>query len=518
MNFQNPFFFLFFLVILCLHYGLPRNKRWIVLLAGSLVFYLSLGVYYLLIPLALVILISFWTGRQIHRSGEGVAGRNWFILGAGVNVLILVFFRFYPLVAARWMHPGSHAPVIAAFGVSFYVFQAISYLADIYLGKIEPEAHLGYFSLYIAFFPKILQGPIERGKDLLPQLHDLGDFDYENARAGAIQFTYGLFKKVAVADRLGGLVDPIYGNVSQSSGLALLFATFIYAFQLYYDFSGYTDMALGIARVFNIRLTNNFNLPYLATSIAEFWRRWHISFSRWIMDYLFKPIQLSLRKWGIWGGVVAILITFLLSGLWHGASAGFIIWGLLQGIYLSVDMLYSPLRKKLYRKLKLENSPLAKAWQVFLTFNLVSFAWIFFRASNISDAIAIVKKILPWRIWSSPEGICLVTGTRQISHALLQGGDVNKVLTKLGHNVCQTLPAQFSFFPDPFHDQNVLITVAAVFLVFWIGVFGKRMRLSQKPALVRWIVYLSMILFILAAGLFLRAYNPGAAPYLYFKF
>ena len=365
------------------------------------------------------------------------------MLGAVIDILPLIFFRFYPIVAAGLTDlktgTGAGLPAtLAAFGVSFYVFQAVSYLADIYLEILEPEPHLGYFALYISFFPKIMQGPIERGKDLIPQLHQTDGFKYENARAGAIQFAYGLFKKVVVADRLAEMVNPIYSDVSGSSGVALLFATFVYAFQIYYDFSGYTDMALGIARIFNIRLTNNFNLPYLSTSISEFWRRWHISFSRWIMDYLFKPIQLSLRKWGKWGVVTALMITFFLSGLWHGATWGFVVWGLLHGIYLSVSMLYAPTRKKIYKKFKLEKSWLAKVWQIFLTFNLVVFAWIFFRANSIMDALAVVNKILPWHLWSSAEQICLQTGLRQMIKAILRGGNPLGVWHNLSQSVCGT--------------------------------------------------------------------------------
>lgn len=522
MTFQNPFFFAFFLIIFILYYKVKKPARWIVLLVGSLFFYATLGVYYLFIPLLIVVSISFVTGKRVYQT-EGTTKQRWFILGTAVNVLTLVFFRFYPVVMNNLTHltipSGGMLPTtIAAFGVSFYVFQAISYLVDVYLDRQEPEMHLGYFTLYISFFPKIMQGPIERGRDLIPQLHQQDGFNYANARAGALQFTYGLFKKIVIADRLGVIVDPVYANVTGYSGLALLFATFVYAFQLYYDFSGYTDMALGVARIFNIHLTNNFNLPYLATSISEFWRRWHISFSRWIMDYLFKPIQLSLRKWGRWGVVVALLITFFLSGLWHGATWGFVVWGLLHGVYLSISMLYSPYRKKLYKRLGWDKSWLAKAWQIFLTFNLVSFAWIFFRANSLSDAFYIIKNIVPWRLLDQPELVCTKLLGKQFFASFAQGSNPFLVMEMEPSKVCKPFISQFDFYPNPFHVENIWITIMAIVLVILIGIFGKRLNIFPRPAWLRWLVYLSFLLFILAAALLLQIPNPDAAPYLYFNF
>jgi alginate O-acetyltransferase complex protein AlgI len=519
MNFQNPFFLIFFLVIFLLYFKVPTNKRWIVLLVGSLFFYATLGIWYLFITLAVVVLISYSLGKKIYEVKEGEK-KKWFVLGTVINVLILVVFRFYPVAvkALGQVNPKAVDGLpagLAVFGVSFYVFQAISYLADIYLEIQDPERHLGYFAVYISFFPKVLQGPIERGHDLLPQLHEEKGFSYETAREGALQFAYGLFKKLVIADRLGVIVDPIYANVHGYSGAILLFATFVYAFQLYYDFSGYTDMSLGVAKIFNIRLTNNFNLPYLATSITEFWRRWHISFSHWIMDYLFKPIQLRLRRWGKWGVVTALMVTFLLSGLWHGVSWGYVVWGLLHGVYLSVNALYTPFRKRLYKRMKWEKSKLAKAWQVFLTFNLVSIAWIFFRASSISDAFYIVANILPQKI---------------IPHEYLSCG---KVVLKYSYNsirefhlllpqfkiaaskVCEAPIKDFSFFPGSLHTENISITLIGIAVAVIIGIWGRQFQLSKKHAWIRWGLYFLFALLIVASVLFLQNPFPSATPYLY---
>jgi len=277
--------------------------------------------------------------------------------------------------------------------VSYYVFQAISYLTDLYLEIEKPERHFGYFALYMAFFPKLLQGPIERSGDLLPQLKQPYRFDYENMRAGLLLFAWGLFKKVVIADRLGSRVDLVYNDVHAYSGFLQLLATYLYAFQIYWDFSGYTDMALGSAQLFNIRLRQNFNSPYLATSVSDFWRRWHISFSSWILDYIFKPLQMQWRDLRTWGTVLALLVTFLVSGIWHGASWGFVIWGLLHGVYLSSAVLFQPWQKKIAKRNKYDKTFAAKILRIFITFHLVSFAWIFFRANSLGDAFYIVRSI-----------------------------------------------------------------------------------------------------------------------------
>ncbi len=519
MSFQTPFFFAFFLLFFLAYQVVPQRFRWSVLLVSSLGFYLGLGAIHLLIPLVVVTLSSYWVGIRIH-GAESKTKRAWLVTGIAVNILMLVFFRLYSnavkmLVGIEWVQPGIFPQVLAAFGVSYYVFQAISYLADVHLGKIEAERHLGIFAVYLSFFPKILQGPIERGKDLLPQLQQLNGFSYENARAGALRFTYGLFKKVVVADRLGVIVDPIYGGVHEYSGVALLFATVVYAFQLYYDFSGYTDMALGVAQVFNIKLTDNFNLPYLATSITEFWRRWHISFSRWIMDYLFKPIQLGLRRHGKLGVVIALMVTFFLSGLWHGITWGYVVWGLLHGVYLSVSMLYAPYRKKLYKRLKLDQSRLAKAWQVLLTFCLVDFSFIFFRAKTIQDAAYIVQKLLPWNWLTPSELICTKLTGKQFIMTALGGKNPFQVFGMIQDETCQVFFKQFVILPGQFQWLNIGILTIGVLELILFFVYGRRIDLTSRPPVVRWIIYICLVVFIFAAGLFLQIPDPSGFPYLY---
>lgn len=380
MAFNSIEYFIFLLVVWLLYQLSPERFRWLILLLASLVFYTTLKAYALVGVLGGVAIWSFFCGLKIREFvGNATQQSSWFWYGVGGNIVLLVGLKFLPVLSGGTL-------LLVTIGVSYFIFQAISYLVDIHLGIIDPERHFGRFFLSLAFFPKLLQGPIERSGDLLPQLRTPYQFHYENMRSGLLLFGWGLFKKIVIADRLALYVDAVYGDVHSFTGLPLLLATYAYALQIYFDFSGYTDMALGTARLFNIKLTQNFNRPYLATSIADFWRRWHISFSRWILDYIFKPLQMSWRNAGVKGTVLALMITFLISGLWHGARWGFLLWGGLHGLYLASSVCYKPYQKKLHKALRLEKTKFLQVWQIIITFHLVAFSWIFFRAEHLGDA------------------------------------------------------------------------------------------------------------------------------------
>lgn len=402
MVFNSLQYFIFLPITYLVFYFTPDKSRWIVLLVGSIFFYASLLQPHLLLILFGVTISTYLFGRFIGMKSEEKEKKKYFWIGVGINIAILIGVKYLSFltenldVLLKAIFGRSMIrilPTISTIGVSFYVFQAISYLSDIYFEIQEPEKHFGYFALYMSFFPKILQGPIERSNSFLPQLKKPYKFNYDNMRSGLLLFTWGLFKKVVIADRLAVLVNTVYGNVNDYMGLSLIVATYSYAIQIYMDFSGYTDMALGTAKLFNIELTDNFNRPYFATNVAEFWRRWHISFSNWLQDYIFKPLQMRMRNLKIWGSIFATLITFFISGLWHGASWTFVIWGLIHGIYLATSIIYKPFQKKIYKKLKLSDTKILKIWNTFVTFNLVSFAWIFFRSENLTDAWKIVSKL-----------------------------------------------------------------------------------------------------------------------------
>jgi alginate O-acetyltransferase complex protein AlgI len=395
--FNSLYYFLFLPVVYLVFYATADRWRWLVLLVASYGFYASLQAPYLLAELLTVTCVSYVCGIRMAQCQDDVIRRRWLWTGCFACLAALVLLKYLPVLELGAFSifglSSASSKVLISIGVSYYSFQAISYLVDVYWEQEVPEPHFGRFALYLAFFPKLLQGPIERADDLLPQLKQPYRFDYDAMRSGMLTFFWGLFKKVVIADRIGFIVNAVYGDVHSFTGVTLILATYLYALQIYFDFSGYTDMALGTARMFNISLTQNFNSPYMATSIADFWRRWHITFSRWILDYIFKPLQMYWRNGKNWGTAAALIVTFLASGLWHGASWGFVVWGLLHGTYLAVSIFYKPLQKKLHKKLGLEKTKILRMWQTAVTFNLVSFAWIFFRANSISDAMYVVTHL-----------------------------------------------------------------------------------------------------------------------------
>lgn len=362
------------------------------LLVSSVLFYASFRVPYLLLVLAVVWIVSWRSGIAISRS-ENIEGKRIRFWGAvACNLATLILCKSLP--SLKYLYADGSFPMPAIFGfdfitigISYYTIQAISYLADVYLEIQEPELHPGYFALYLCFFPKLLQGPIEKASELIPQLRAPYNFNYENVRFGLVLLAWGLFKKVVVADRMASFVNVVYGNVSDYWGIHFIIATWLYSVQIYCDFSGYTDMALGAAILFNIKLTQNFAHPYSARSITEFWRCWHISLSRWLMDYLFKPINMGMRSHTWIGTPLSLMLTFLICGIWHGSTLGFIVWGALHGFYMIVAYLFTKTR------IKLPANRLFVAIKVFVTFNLVSFAWIFFRAKTFHDALYIVKNL-----------------------------------------------------------------------------------------------------------------------------
>ncbi len=399
MTFTSLKFYLFLPLVYLIFYWTSDRWRWLVLLTASYAFYASFKAPYLLAVLLTVTGISYTCGIRIAAQQIESVRKRWLWTGCASCIAILAVMKYLPFLEVQGNNLFglniATTKTLVSIGVSYFTFQAISYMADIYLEiEEETERHFGRFALYLAFFPKLLQGPIERAGDLLPQLGRPYQLDYDAIRSGMLLFIWGLFRKVVIADRFALYADQVFNNVHDYTGLPLLIGVYFYAFQIYFDFSGYTDMARGVGRIFGINLTENFNNPYLATSIADFWRRWHISFSRWILDYIFKPLQMGWRDRGRAGTALALLVTFVISGIWHGATWGFVIWGLLHGIYLASSVYYKPYQKKLYKLLKVEKSRWLKWYQVFIIFNLVSFSWIFFRCRSIRDAMTMISSFV----------------------------------------------------------------------------------------------------------------------------
>ena len=466
MVFTSLQFFVFLPLLFLVHnYSGDRTRR-LVLLLASLIFYAAFKLPHLLLTLAVVVVSTFVVGQRIGATVSPDARKRWFLAGIGANLLVLVSIKYLPFLVQNlnalaagmsWDVRFPSVPLLVSIGVSYFVFQALSYLIDLYLEIIEPEQDVILFALSLSFFPKLLQGPIERSGDLLPQLRAPYEFRYETVRSGLLLFAWGMFKKLVVADRLGLYVNMVYGSIPAHTGPAFLCATYLYAFQLYFDFSGYTDMALGSARIFNINLTQNFNTPYLATSIADFWRRWHISFSRWILDYIFKPLQMRFRDWGSAGTALALFLTFLVSGVWHGASWGFVIWGLLHGLYLAVSVFYKPYQKRLHKSLGLQGTRFLKLAQTIITFNLVCLAWVFFRADSVADAWYVISHTVT-----------------DIGSALVNGNFV--ALKQLG-------PGRTRFYQS-------FLPMSATLIVF---ILKDRIDFFSRPRWFRWLAYYLLV-------------------------
>lgn len=382
--------------------------QWIWLLICSIAFYYSLLPIYLILFFVLVV-INYFLGILIEKAGE----RNLlvFIASVSINVLVLAFFKYFGFFRSLFADIQSLSDgdqiirIILPVGLSFFIFTVLSYLIEIKRGTIQAEKHIGIFATSLLFFPKIMQGPIEKPGDILPQFKEARVLDYNRIIEGLKLIVWGLFKKLVVADRLAIYVNAVYDNYEHHSGISILLATIFYSFQIYADFSGYTDIALGSGKILGFNLTNNFKRPYFATSVKDFWNRWHISLSVWLRDYLFLPIAVGLTGvmkkryyMGIavekWIFMVSSLITFAICGIWHGEGLNYLIWGLLFGFYLTIANWTLGINKKLRNRLNIsKKSKTFMAYNTIITFSLVTMAWIFFRADTTASAIDIIQHI-----------------------------------------------------------------------------------------------------------------------------
>jgi alginate O-acetyltransferase complex protein AlgI len=415
MIFTSLSYLIFLILTFLVYYLLPGRFRWACLLFISVVFYLSFIPVFLLVIAFIVIgnyLMSFWLKNE--RSGKNK--KIVIILIVTINLLILAFFKYFNslfpnrevnLYLAEWFSRGDPLTrMIIPVGLSYMVFTVLSYQIEIKRGNILPERHLGYFSLYLLFFPKVTQGPIERPEKFLPQLRDVHNFNYSLISSGLKKILLGYFKKLVVADRLSIYVNAIYNNSEHHNGTTLIVATVFFAFQIYADFSGYTDIALGSASLFGYRLSENFKSPYLATSVQDFWSRWHMTFSTWLRDYIFLPLAFwfskSMKKDKYffvttekWIYFFAIMITFAVCGIWHGEGLNYLIWGLLFGLFLTVSNWTVKVSRQIRRRLHMnKSSAFYRIVKMIITFSLVSFCWIFFRAKDTKTAFDIISQMM----------------------------------------------------------------------------------------------------------------------------
>ncbi|NQY11942.1 MAG: MBOAT family protein [Flavobacteriales bacterium] len=389
MLFNSIDFLIFFCVVALLYFASKPKHRWILLLACSYFFYMYWKWEYII----LIIFstgIDYMVGLKMSELETKKERLPYLLVSLFSNLGLLVIFKYLDLLTFTFNELADTsiplADLILPMGISFYTFQTLSYSIEIYQGKIKCERHLGKFALYVSFFPQLVAGPIERASSLLPQLKEnKNKFQYNNFVNGLTQVIIGFFKKVVVADTIAIYVDTIYITHDSQTGFTLLFATYLFAIQIYCDFSGYTDIAIGCARILGYDLMENFKQPYFSKSITEFWRRWHISLSTWLRDYLYIP--LGGNKGGKTSMYRNLIITMLLGGLWHGAAWNYLIWGLLNGVYLAIE------KKLKYHSFIEKQSMLIKGLSTVLVFHLICFTWVFFRAETFDKAISIIDKI-----------------------------------------------------------------------------------------------------------------------------
>ena len=394
MLFNSIDFIGFFFLIGILYYLLPFNKRWFLLLVGSCYFYMSFVPVYILI-LGFTIIVDYLAGIGIEKA-NGVRKKQFLLLSIAANIGVLFVFKYYNflnenlallLSLKQNRLPLPVLSILLPLGLSFHTFQAMSYTIEVYRGNQKAERHFGIFSLYVLFFPQLVAGPIERPQNLLPQFKSNHTFDYNAVTSGLRLMAWGLFKKVMIADRLAIMVDTVYANPTNFTGFSVILATVFFAFQIYCDFSGYSDIAIGAARILGFKLMTNFKSPYLAKSISEFWQRWHISLSTWFKDYLYIYLggnKVSIPRW-----YLNLFIVFIVSGLWHGANWTFLVWGFIHALYRIVEELIS-------RNSFLKN-PISVFSKIpfltsFICFCLIAFVWVFFRATNLTHAFIIIKQ------------------------------------------------------------------------------------------------------------------------------
>ena len=415
MLFNSADFLIFFPIVTVLYFLIPNKWKKYWLLAASYYFYMSWNPKY-----ALLILFStaatYFSGLLLERINQINAPeakiKHWkmFAVGLcfGINLAILFFFKYFNFAldtlskAFSLFHIQLSVPafdIVLPVGISFYTFQALSYTMDVYRNEIKAEKNFFQYALFVSFFPQLVAGPIERSSNLLGQLAEPKKFNFFQARDGFIQMLWGFFLKIVIADRAAVFVNTVYGDYLTYGGWYLVIATLLFALQIYCDFYGYSVIAKGAAKILGIELMENFHAPYLATSVANFWQRWHISLTSWFRDYLYIPLGGSrkgtLRKY------LNKLIVFLVSGLWHGANMTFLVWGGLNGLYQVIGDILKPLRDKLVGWFSLNRSSLGhKLAQTLWTIFLISFSWIFFRAKSITESLAIIKQIItvrnPW--------------------------------------------------------------------------------------------------------------------------
>lgn len=474
MSFISLSFIAFLLVMLLLFFVVPKRFQFIVLLLGSFAFYLMLSVkafFFLFISSLSVYLAALFLEHVENRR----IGRQLLVLVIGFNLFLLIGLKYFSFWLTRY-------GLVVPLGISFYTLSLIGYLIDIERRKYRAERNFFYFFLYVSYFPHILQGPIARYNFLGEQFKEYHPFNYDRVAKGCQRMVWGYMKKMIIADRAAIFVDTVFGQISTGRGTAFFIASLLYTIQIYADFSGCVDISMGVSEIFGIRLSENFKQPYLAVSINDFWKRWHISLSSWFRDYLYIPLGGSrkgiVRRW------MNVLIVFTVSGFWHGVGINYIIWGLLHGIYQVIGYLLMPVRTWIIQKIWPNGETgFAKAIHILTTFFLVNFAWIFFRIADFKNAIIIIREIITdFTPWILTDGTIFSYGLSEKSLHLL----IFMII--------------LMFVVDLLHEKGISI----------------RTRISRECLPIRWFIYLTAIYTVMIFGIYGIGYDASSFIYMNF--
>ena len=473
-----------------MYFVLPHKYRWFLLLAASCLFYMAFIPVYIAI-LGATIVVDYFAGIYIEKFRETKSKlytKRFLILSLIANIGVLAVFKYFNFFidniktitdSLGWHCNYYYLSIALPIGLSFHTFQAMSYTIEVYRGNQKAEKHFGIYALYVMFYPQLVAGPIERPQNMLNQFKEEKKFDYDNAKNGLLLMLWGLFKKVVIADRLAAFVDPVFNHPHNYTAIALLVASIFFSYQIFCDFSGYSDIALGAAQVMGFKLMKNFDKPYHSKSIAEFWKRWHISLSSWFKDYLYIPLG-GNRVATVSRLYFNILIVFIVSGFWHGANWTFIVWGVLHGVFLIFSLIKNkilPVRKNV------ASSKVLNLLNILSTFILVMLAWIFFRVKTISDGVYYLKSLFTG-IW------------KEVSKAIA----IQKIdFGVIGFNKIQiALSFGLIIFLELIHTLQ--------------GQKSLRNALASKPIYLRWATYYSLVLAIIFLGVFEKR------EFIYFQF
>lgn len=506
MAFNSLLFAVFFPLVAIVLFCLPKRLQWIWLFAASCLFYATFVPYFIILLFGITF-ISYASGLLIENNREKLGNYSQYYLLAGIvlSILLVLLFKYLNFLSKvtidiahilNLQYPGFILNIAVPLGISFYTLQTIGYTIDVYHGVCKPERHLGYFALSVSFFPQIMAGPLSRINNLFHQFRKEFRFETSRVSEGLLLMGWGYFKKMVIADRAAVMVNEVYNSPREYWGVFLIVATLLFSIQLYADFSGYSDIAIGAARILGIDIGSNFKRPFLAETISELWRRWHTSLHEWWKQYLYIPLggnRVFNSRWHL-----NILIVFLISGLWHGPDWKFVCWAGIHAWYVLFSQWTKQIRSAIIAFVKIEKFTIVyKTIRILITFILFAIAGIFFRANSISDAVFIVK--------NSFYGLdvvmrCIIAmDYENIKSALMN----QQKITILG-------------FTKPAFISEIIVLMLAVFLLLTIEIYlemhssTKILRISNRPWYVRWTLYFVLIFSIFFLGMF------SGQPFIYF--